>query len=96
MPALINTSFNLAGEPVVFSPEDAIATFLRSDIEVLVLGDCLLEKPYVAEPARDQGGHRAARGTRGVRAARGALGAGSPFLPWQAASQPEGEPDGRG
>ncbi|MFE7121498.1 carbamoyltransferase [Streptomyces sp. NPDC057654] len=86
VPALINTSFNLADEPVVFSPDDAIATFVRSDIEVLVLGDCLLEKPCVDEPVRDQDGRRTARGVRGARAPRGAPGTASSFLPWEAAA----------
>ena len=33
---VLNTSFNLHGEPIVESPEDAISTFLRSDIDVLL------------------------------------------------------------
>ncbi|KOG88683.1 hypothetical protein ADK38_18460, partial [Streptomyces varsoviensis] len=93
VPAVLNTSFNLAGEPVVFGPDDAIATFVRSDIEVLVLGDCLLEKPSVSEPVRDQGGRRAARPARGTGVARGTLDSGMPFLPWQSAAPSEEEPD---
>lgn len=38
-PVLLNTSFNLAGEPIVQSPHDAITTFLASDLDVLVLED---------------------------------------------------------
>jgi len=38
-PVLLNTSFNLAGEPMVESPHDAITTFLAADIDVLVIED---------------------------------------------------------
>lgn len=41
VPAVINTSFNLAGEPMVLSARDAISTFLRSDLDVLVVGDLI-------------------------------------------------------
>lgn len=44
VPALLNTSFNLKGEPIVASPADAVNTFHRSGIDLLVLGDCLIEK----------------------------------------------------
>lgn len=37
--ALINTSFNLHGEPIVHTPEDAVRTFLASGLDVLLLGD---------------------------------------------------------
>ena len=43
-PILLNTSFNLAGEPIVESPTDAIRTFLRTRIDVLVMKDCVVEK----------------------------------------------------
>ncbi len=43
-PCLINTSFNVAGEPVVCSPRDAVNTFLNSGIDVLVLGDYVAHK----------------------------------------------------
>ncbi|MBF0435199.1 MAG: carbamoyltransferase [Magnetococcales bacterium] len=43
--ALLNTSFNLHGEPIVHTPEDAISTFLRSGLDHLLLGDWLLSKP---------------------------------------------------
>lgn len=42
--ALINTSFNLHGEPIVCSPSDAISTFERSGLQFLALGDYLLSK----------------------------------------------------
>ncbi|MEU3899444.1 carbamoyltransferase [Streptomyces sp. NPDC045251] len=41
---LVNTSFNVRGEPIVNSPRDAYTCFMRTDIDVLVLGDFLLEK----------------------------------------------------
>ncbi|MDP8233331.1 MAG: carbamoyltransferase [Candidatus Saelkia tenebricola] len=44
VPLLLNTSFNLKGEPMVNSPEDAYSTFLRSGIDVLVLKNSILEK----------------------------------------------------
>jgi carbamoyltransferase len=48
VPAVINTSFNLAGEPIVHTAADAISSFRRSGLDVLALGDYLLEKPAVA------------------------------------------------
>lgn len=44
VPALINTSFNVAGEPIVCSPDDALNCFLGTDIDYLVMGDMLIEK----------------------------------------------------
>ena len=41
---LVNTSFNVRGEPIVCSPDDAYACFMRTDIDLLVLEDCLLWK----------------------------------------------------
>ena len=38
-PILLNTSFNINGEPIVCSPDDAISTFYNSKIDVLILGD---------------------------------------------------------
>jgi carbamoyltransferase len=43
-PVLVNTSFNVRGEPIVCTPADAYRCFMRTDIDLLVLGDCLLEK----------------------------------------------------
>jgi len=43
-PVLVNTSFNVRGEPIVCSPEDAFRCFMGSEIEVLVVGNCLLRK----------------------------------------------------
>ena len=41
---IVNTSFNVRGEPVVCTPYDAYRCFMRTGMDVLVLGDCLLEK----------------------------------------------------
>lgn len=41
---VLNTSFNLAHEPIVNSPRDAIATFYASGLDVLILGNYVLEK----------------------------------------------------
>ncbi len=45
VPAVINTSFNLAGEPIVGSVADGWSTFLRTDIDALVVGPFLVERP---------------------------------------------------
>jgi carbamoyltransferase len=41
---IINTSFNVRGEPIVCTPEDAYRCFMRTDIDYLVLGNYLLNK----------------------------------------------------
>lgn len=41
---VINTSFNVRGEPIVCTPEDAYACFMRTEMDYLVLGDFLLKK----------------------------------------------------
>jgi carbamoyltransferase len=43
-PLLVNTSFNVRGEPIVCTPEDALRCFMDSDIDVLVAGNCFLRK----------------------------------------------------
>jgi carbamoyltransferase len=43
-PVLVNTSFNVRGEPLVCTPEDAFHCFMGTGIEVLVVGSCLLRK----------------------------------------------------
>ena len=43
-PMLVNTSFNVRGEPIVATPQDAFRCFMGSGIEVLVIGNCLLRK----------------------------------------------------
>lgn len=44
VPVLLNTSLNLQGEPIVCSPADAVATFLGSGLDALILGDYLLSR----------------------------------------------------
>jgi len=43
-PVLVNTSFNVRGEPIVATPEDAYRCFMTTDIEHLLIEDCLLSK----------------------------------------------------
>ena len=45
VPLLLNTSFNLKGEPIVNTPAEALRTFTGSGLDILVLGDCVVEKP---------------------------------------------------
>lgn len=44
IPVLLNTSFNVKGEPIVCSPFDAIRTFYSTGIDALVIGDFVIEK----------------------------------------------------
>jgi carbamoyltransferase len=43
-PVLVNTSFNVRGEPICCTPEDAFRCFMGSEIDVLVAGNCYLRK----------------------------------------------------
>ena len=43
-PVVVNTSFNVRGEPIVCTPEDAFRCLMGTEIEVLAVGDCLLYK----------------------------------------------------
>jgi carbamoyltransferase len=43
-PVLVNTSFNVRGEPIVCTPEDAYRCFMRTEMDALVLGSYVLEK----------------------------------------------------
>jgi SAM-dependent methyltransferase len=43
-PVLVNTSFNLSWEPIVLTPREAYHTFMQSQMDLLVVEDCLLEK----------------------------------------------------
>ena len=44
VPVIINTSFNVRGEPIVCKPEDAYNCFLKTDIDFLFMGNFLIEK----------------------------------------------------
>ena len=43
-PILVNTSFNIRGEPIVNTPEDAFRCFMGTNLDLLVIGNCYLEK----------------------------------------------------
>ncbi len=44
IPVLLNTSFNLRGEPIVNTPAEALSTFQRSGMDALVMGNTLVRK----------------------------------------------------
>jgi carbamoyltransferase len=51
-PVVVNTSFNVRGEPIVCGPQDAYRCFMRTEIDLLVMEDCLLwksEQPAFAD-----------------------------------------------
>jgi carbamoyltransferase len=52
-PVLVNTSFNVRGEPIVCTPADAYRCFMRTHIDYLVLGPFLLDR--AAQPAQPEG-----------------------------------------
>jgi carbamoyltransferase len=52
-PVLVNTSFNVRGEPIVCTPEDAYRCFVRTDMDALVLEDFLLAKADQAPVPQD-------------------------------------------
>jgi len=56
-PVIVNTSFNVRGEPIVCTPEDAFHCFMGTGIEVLAAGNCLALKedqdPALAEDYKD-------------------------------------------
>ena len=43
-PVIVNTSFNVRGEPIVNSPTDAFNCFMGTDLDYLVIGNCILDK----------------------------------------------------
>jgi carbamoyltransferase len=43
-PVLVNTSFNVRGEPIVCTPQDAFRCFMGNDLDRLVVGNCVLHK----------------------------------------------------
>ncbi len=46
VPVLLNTSFNVRGEPVVCTPRDALSTFAKAHLDYLAIGNFLLSRPY--------------------------------------------------
>ena len=53
-PVVINTSFNVRGEPIVCTPDDAYRCFMRTEMDTLVLEDCILTK--AEQPDYDDAG----------------------------------------
>ena len=43
-PVIVNTSFNVRGEPIVCSPTDAFNCFMGTELDYLVIGNCVLDK----------------------------------------------------
>lgn len=59
-PVIVNTSFNIRGEPIACTPEDAWRCFAATEMDALVLEDCLLLKAnQPAEPVVDARAYRA-------------------------------------
>ena len=52
-PVIVNTSFNVRGEPIICTPEDAYRCFMRTEMDVLVIEDCILFKEE--QPAWTEG-----------------------------------------
>jgi carbamoyltransferase len=52
-PVLVNTSFNVRGEPIVCTPQDAYRCFLATDMDVLVLEDFILRKEQMKQTFSD-------------------------------------------
>jgi len=53
IPVLVNTSFNVRSEPIVCTPEDAFRCFMATELDVLVVGNCVLHKS-AQDPALKQ------------------------------------------
>ena len=49
VPVVLNTSFNLKGEAIVCSPEDAVRTFYSSGLDALVIGNCMIKNQPMSE-----------------------------------------------
>ena len=43
-PVIVNTSFNVRGEPIVCFPEDAFRCFMGTELDILAIGNCYLKK----------------------------------------------------
>ena len=50
IPMLVNTSFNVRGEPIVCGPQDAFSCFMHTGIDFLVIGNCFLDKRRQLRP----------------------------------------------
>ena len=47
IPVLLNTSFNIKGQPMVNTPSQAVDTFLRTKIDILAIGDYIITKKII-------------------------------------------------
>lgn len=54
VPVVVNTSFNVRGEPIVCTPQDAYRCFMRTEMDMLVLEDCVLLKEEQPRPDNDE------------------------------------------
>lgn len=52
-PVLVNTSFNVRGEPIVCTPEDAFRCFMGNELDVLVVGACIMDKAQQKQEIRE-------------------------------------------
>jgi len=72
VPVVMNTSFNLKGEPIVCTPKDAVRTFYSSGLDFLVMGNYVLAKDPAWKPGRSSTEHVAATpGANGTSVAAG-------------------------
>jgi len=53
-PVLVNTSFNVRGEPIVHSPADALRVFRRTGVDALAVGRTVVTKANLPDAERDQ------------------------------------------
>ena len=53
-PVIVNTSFNVRGEPIVATPEDGFRCFMGTEIDALAIGNCFLRKEDQPESLRNQ------------------------------------------
>jgi carbamoyltransferase len=56
-PLLVNTSFNVRGEPIVCTPEDAFRCFMGTEIDLLAIGQCVLRRDEQDEHLRREYRH---------------------------------------
>jgi len=52
-PVIINTSFNVRGEPIVCTPQEALTCFLRTEMDYLIIEECLVSKADMPSQSRD-------------------------------------------
>ncbi|WP_146536515.1 carbamoyltransferase family protein [Rubripirellula reticaptiva] len=71
-PMLVNTSFNVRGEPIVASPDDALRCYLKTDMDVLVIENFIVRSKEVSSPpvVEDSAGERQPRFMAARRAFR--------------------------